>query len=146
MPKPPPGPFVAAEELWDYSSKPDYLRMVLTSKVYDVASESPMQPASKLSERLGNLVRALSCLPPRCLRSLRNQAQPGFSFKVRGAYNKMAHMRPGDMAKGVLAHAVGGHAEGVAIAAHKLGVQATIVLPEMTGAWKQKGLERLGAK
>ncbi|KAG8458981.1 hypothetical protein KFE25_006526 [Diacronema lutheri] len=135
LPKAPPGSFVAAEELWDYSSKPDYLRMILTSKVYDVASETPMQPASKLSERLGNSVYFK-----------REDLQPGFSFKVRGAYNKMAAMKPDDLQRGVLAHAVGGHAEGVAIAAHRLGVQATIVLPEMTGAWKQRGLERLGAK
>mmetsp|Transcript_29684 Transcript_29684/g.79711 ORF Transcript_29684/g.79711 Transcript_29684/m.79711 type:complete len:562 (+) Transcript_29684:80-1765(+) len=126
--------FVQAEELWDYSSRPDYLRMVLTSKVYDVANESPMQLASKLSERIGNTAYFK-----------REDLQPGFSFKVRGAYNKMAHMRKEDIANGVVAHAVGAHAEGVAIAAHKLGVHATVVLPEMTGVWKQKNLERMGA-
>jgi threonine dehydratase len=134
LPKAPQRSYVVAEELWDFSSKPDYLRMILTSKVYDVASETPLQPASRLSERLGNSVFFK-----------REDLQPGFSFKVRGAYNKMAHMRPEDMANGVVAHAVGGHAEGVAIAAHKLGVKATIVMPENTGAWKQKALERLGA-
>lgn len=122
------------EEMWDYTSKPDYLRLTLTSRVYDVANESPMLPASKLSERLGNAVYFK-----------REDLQPGYSFKVRGAYNKLAHMKPEDVRGGVLAHAVGAHAEGVAIAAHKLGVPVTVVLPEKTSAWKQRNLERLGA-
>lgn len=126
---------VPGEELWDFSSKPNYIQMVLRSRVYDVANETPLQPAGKLSERFGCRVFLK-----------REDLQPGFSFKIRGAYNKMAHMSREEMANGVLAHTVGGHGEGVAIAGHQLGVRTTVVVPEYTSAWKRHSLERLGAE
>jgi threonine dehydratase len=84
----------------------DYLKRILTARVYDVAIESPLEPARSLSRRLGNQVLLK-----------REDQQPVFSFKLRGAYNKMAHLPPEQLARGVICASAGNHAQGVALAA-----------------------------
>ena len=91
----------------------DYLQKILTAKVYDVAIESPLELAPTLSRRLDNQVLLK-----------REDQQPVFSFKLRGAYNKMAHLSPAQRAKGVIAASAGNHAQGVALAAQKLRCRA----------------------
>ena len=103
------------------SQPDDYLERILTSRVYDVAVESPLDPAHNLSRRLGNTVLLK-----------REDLQPVFSFKCRGAYNKMVRLSPAQLARGVVAASAGNHAQGVALAAQKLGVSATIVMPATT--------------
>ena len=95
----------------------DYLQKILTAKVYDVAVETPLELAASLSERLGNRVLLK-----------REDQQPVFSFKLRGAYNKMAQLRAAERARGVIAASAGNHAQGVALAAQRLGCDATIVM------------------
>ena len=99
-------------------SMPDYLRAVLTSRVYEVAIESPLTEARRLSRRIGHRVLLK-----------REDLQPVFSFKLRGAYNKMASLSQAERAAGVLAVSAGNHAQGVALAARELGCRATIVMP-----------------
>ena len=98
-----------------------YLEKILTAKVYDVAIESPLDPAPSLSRRLGSHVLIK-----------REDKQPVFSFKLRGAYNKMAHLAPKSLARGVICASAGNHAQGVALAAQKLGTRAVIVMPVTT--------------
>ena len=112
----------------------DYLQKILTAKVYDVAVESPLDEAVTLSRRLGNRVLLK-----------REDQQPVFSFKLRGAYNKMAHLSPAERAKGVIAASAGNHAQGVALAAQRLGCQATIVMPVTTPHIKIAAVEARGA-
>jgi threonine dehydratase len=112
----------------------DYLQKILTAKVYDVAIESPLELASTLSRRLGNRVLLK-----------REDQQPVFSFKLRGAYNKMAHLSPAERARGVIAASAGNHAQGVALAAQKLRCKATIVMPVTTPHIKIAAVEALGA-
>ncbi|KAF8541680.1 tryptophan synthase beta subunit-like PLP-dependent enzyme [Trichophaea hybrida] len=97
---------------------PDYLRLILTSRIYDVLQETPVTPAVNLSTNLGYKVLLK-----------REDLQPVFSFKVRGAYNKMAHLPVEDRWKGVVACSAGNHAQGVAFSAKHLGIPATIVMP-----------------
>ncbi|RZL08966.1 MAG: threonine ammonia-lyase, biosynthetic [Rubrivivax sp.] len=99
----------------------DYLRKILTSRVYDVAIESALEPARNLSRRLGHTVLLK-----------REDTQPVFSFKLRGAYNKMAHLSPKALAKGVICASAGNHAQGVALGARRLGCKAIIVMPVTT--------------
>src|SRR5437868_13481351 len=99
----------------------DYLQKILTAKVYDVAVETPLELAPTLSQRLGNRVLLK-----------REDQQSVFSFKIRGAYNKMAHLTAAERARGVIAASAGNHAQGVALAAQKLGCAATIVMPITT--------------
>ena len=99
----------------------DYLRKILTSRVYDVAIETALEPARHLSARLGHHVLIK-----------REDTQPVFSFKLRGAYNKMAQLSPKALAKGVLCASAGNHAQGVAMGARRLGCKATIVMPTTT--------------
>ena len=99
----------------------DYLRRILTARVYDVARESELDFATNLSARLGNRVYLK-----------REDNQPVFSFKLRGAYNKMAQLSPEQLATGVFAASAGNHAQGVALAAAKLGTRAVIVMPVTT--------------
>ena len=113
----------------------DYLQKILTAKVYDVAVESPLELAPILSRRLGNRVLLK-----------REDQQPVFSFKLRGAYNKMAHLSPAERARGVIAASAGNHAQGVALAAQKLRCKATIVMPVTTPHIKIVAVEALGAK
>ncbi len=99
----------------------DYLRKILTAKVYDVAEETPLEPAPGLSRRLKNRVLLK-----------REDMQPVFSFKLRGAYNKMAHLTQAQLARGVIAASAGNHAQGVALSAQKMGCRAVIVMPVTT--------------
>ncbi|KAM0937239.1 putative threonine ammonia-lyase [Dioscorea sansibarensis] len=111
-----------------------YLTSILSSKVYDVALESPLQLASKLSERLGvNLWLK------------REDLQPVFSFKLRGAYNMMARLSKEQLEKGVICSSAGNHAQGVALSAQRLGCDAVIAMPVTTPEIKWKSVERLGA-
>jgi threonine dehydratase len=99
----------------------DYLERILTARVYDVAQETPLELAANLSARLQNR-----------LLLKREDMQSVFSFKLRGAYNKMAQLPPEVLAKGVIAASAGNHAQGVALAAKRLGTQAIIVMPITT--------------
>jgi threonine dehydratase len=99
----------------------NYLERILKAQVYEVAEETPLEPAERLSKRLGNNVLLK-----------REDLQTGFSFKVRGAYNKLVRMPPAERARGVICSSAGNHAQGVALAAEKLGVAAVIVMPVTT--------------
>jgi threonine dehydratase len=99
----------------------DYLARILTARVYDVAQESPLELAPNLSRRLHNR-----------LLLKREDLQSVFSFKLRGAYNKMAQLSPEQLAKGVVTASAGNHAQGVALGAKRLGTKATIVMPTTT--------------
>ena len=99
----------------------DYLVQILTARVYDVAQETPLESAPNLSARLNNK-----------LLLKREDMQSVFSFKLRGAYNKMAHLSPDLLKKGVIAASAGNHAQGVALGASKLGTKAIIVMPVTT--------------
>ncbi|HEV8502684.1 MAG TPA: threonine ammonia-lyase, biosynthetic [Casimicrobiaceae bacterium] len=113
----------------------DYLTRILNAKVYDVATETPLDLAPALSARLGNR-----------LYLKREDAQPVFSFKLRGAYNKMAHLTPAERARGVIAASAGNHAQGVALAAQRLGCHATIVMPVTTPQIKIAAVKARGAE
>ena len=99
----------------------EYLQKILTARVYDVAVESPLEPAARLSSRLSNQVLLK-----------REDNQPVFSFKLRGAYNKMAQLSPEQLQRGVICASAGNHAQGVALSAQRLGCQAIIVMPVTT--------------
>jgi len=113
----------------------DYLERILRARVYDVAIESPLELAPALSRRLGNR-----------LLLKREDLQPVFSFKLRGAYNKMANLSRERLRKGVIAASAGNHAQGVALAAQKLGCRATIVMPVTTPKIKVDAVAARGAK
>ena len=104
---------------------PDYLERILNARVYDVAQESPLEYAPNLSSRLNNK-----------LFLKREDLQSVFSFKLRGAYNKMAQLSPDLLKQGVIAASAGNHAQGVALAAKKLGTTAIIVMPVTTPTMK----------
>lgn len=112
----------------------EYLTNILSSKVYDVAYETPLQNAPKLSERLGVKVWLK-----------REDLQPVFSFKIRGAYNMMAKLPKEQLEKGVICSSAGNHAQGVALSAQRLGCNAVIVMPVTTPDIKWKSVKRLGA-
>ena len=114
---------------------PDLLRAILTSRVYDVAHETPLEPAPRLSARVGRPVLFK-----------REDMQPVFSFKLRGAYNRMAHLDEAERARGVITASAGNHAQGVAYAARHLGLSAIIVMPETTPAIKVRAVRDLGAE
>ena len=103
----------------------DYLRRILTARVYDVARETPLDAAPKLSRRLGSKVFLK-----------REDTQPVFSFKLRGAFNKMVHLTEEERARGVICASAGNHAQGVALAAKRLGCRAVIVMPVTAPAMK----------
>jgi len=113
----------------------DYLKRILTARVYDVAIESPLELAGKLSGRLGNRVWLK-----------REDTQPVFSFKLRGAYNKMARLLPEQLACGVICASAGNHAQGVALSASRLGCQAVIVMPLTTPKLKSDAVRSLGGE
>ncbi len=113
----------------------EIVRQILTSRVYDVARETPLDPAVKLSARLANQVILK-----------REDLQPIFSFKVRGAYNKIAHLSDAARAKGIITASAGNHAQGVAYAAHRLGIRSVIVMPETTPAIKLDAVSAMGAE
>jgi threonine dehydratase len=113
----------------------DYLERILRARVYDVAIESPLELAPALSRRLGNR-----------LLLKREDLQPVFSFKLRGAYNKMASLPRERLKKGVIAASAGNHAQGVALAAQKLGCRAVIVMPVTTPKIKVEAVAGRNAK
>ena len=116
-------------------SPADYLKKILTARVYDVAIESALEPAKTLSKRLNNTVLLK-----------REDQQPVFSFKLRGAYNKMANLSPAQLRKGVICASAGNHAQGVALSANKLGTRAVIVMPSTTPQLKIDAVRALGGE
>jgi threonine dehydratase len=113
----------------------DYLQKILTARVYDVAVESDLEPAPNLSRRLKNQVLLK-----------REDQQPVFSFKLRGAYNKMVHLPAAQRERGVICASAGNHAQGVALAARRLGCKALIVMPVTTPQVKIDAVKALGAE
>lgn len=113
----------------------DYLTKILNARVYDVAIESDLAPAKNLSRRLHNKVLLK-----------REDQQPVFSFKLRGAYNKMAHLTKEQLDKGVICASAGNHAQGVALGAKKLGCRAVIVMPTTTPQLKVDAVAALGGE
>ncbi|ERM93566.1 hypothetical protein AMTRI_Chr03g55870 [Amborella trichopoda] len=111
-----------------------YLTNILSSRVYDVAIETPLQYATKLSERAGVKIWLK-----------REDLQPVFSFKLRGAYNMMSKLTREQLEKGIICSSAGNHAQGVALSAQKLKCTAVIVMPVTTPEIKWKSVERLGA-
>ncbi|MBU6271158.1 MAG: threonine ammonia-lyase, biosynthetic [Betaproteobacteria bacterium] len=112
-----------------------YLKRILTARVYDVARETPLEPAPLLSARLGNRILFK-----------REDMQDVFSFKLRGSYNKMAHLPAEQLARGVIAASAGNHAQGVALAASRLGCRAVIVMPVTTPQVKVDAVRARGAE
>lgn len=114
---------------------PDYLRLILTARVYDVCKETPVTPAVNLSLKLGTNIYLK-----------REDLQPVFSFKLRGAYNLISQLKEDERWKGVVACSAGNHAQGVAYSAKHLNIPATIVMPVPTPSIKYQNVARLGAK
>ncbi len=113
----------------------DYLKKILTARVYDVANESALEPARNLSRRLHNTVLLK-----------REDQQPVRSFKLRGAYNKMAHLSAEQLKKGVICASAGNHAQGVALSASRLGTRAVIVMPTTTPQVKVDAVRGFGGE
>ena len=126
----PPTSFPAGE-----GSKAEWLRAILTAPVYDVCKRTPLDAAPRLSQRLGASVWLK-----------REDLQPVFSFKLRGAYNRLARLSAAERAQGVLAVSAGNHAQGVALGARRLGLDAVIVMPATTPRIKIAAVEALGAR
>lgn len=112
-----------------------WLRAILTAPVYDVARRTPLEAAPVLSTRLGNKIWLK-----------REDLQPVFSFKVRGAYNRLRQLSPEDKARGIVAVSAGNHAQGVAFGARELGIDALIVMPVTTPKIKISAVEAFGAR
>jgi threonine dehydratase len=113
----------------------DYPRKIMTARVYDVAIESPLDAMPRMSERLGVEVKLK-----------REDLQPVFSFKIRGAYNKIVGLAPDVRARGIITASAGNHAQGVALAARRLGIEATIVMPRTTPSIKVDAVRRFGGQ
>ena len=113
----------------------DYLKKILTARVYDVAHETALDPATILSKKIKNQVLLK-----------REDQQPVFSFKLRGAFNKMVQLSPEQLKKGVVCASAGNHAQGVALGAKKLGTRAVIVMPVTTPGLKIDAVKALGAE
>jgi len=114
---------------------PDYLEKILTAQVYDVAVETPLDPAPNLSARIGNSILFK-----------REDMQPVFSFKLRGAYNKIAQLSPERLKRGVICASAGNHAQGVALSAAKVGCRAVIVMPTTTPMIKVQAVRNRGGE
>jgi threonine dehydratase len=112
----------------------ELLRLILTSRVYDVARQTPLDPARRLSRRIGHEVFLK-----------REDLQPVFTYKIRGAYNRIAHLSEDDRRRGLITASAGNHAQGVAYAARHLGLDALIVMPLTTPAIKVDAVRQLGA-
>ncbi len=110
------------------------IQHILNAKVYDVARETPLEHAPKLSKRLSHTILLK-----------REDLQSIFSFKIRGAYNKIAHLTDTEKRHGIIAASAGNHAQGVALAAQKLGISATIVMPKTTPTIKINSVQSFGA-
>jgi len=117
------------------AASPDYLERILNAQVYDVAIETPLDFASNLSARIHNQVYLK-----------REDMQPVFSFKLRGAYNKMVKLSPQALQRGVICASAGNHAQGVALSAKKLGVRAVIVMPSTTPQIKIDAVKASGGE
>ncbi|VVT55264.1 uncharacterized protein SAPINGB_P004509 [Magnusiomyces paraingens] len=114
---------------------PDYLKLILTTRVYDVCKETPLTPAVNMSSKLNANILLK-----------REDLQPVFSFKLRGAYNLIAQLPKEERWKGVIACSAGNHAQGVAYSAQHLNIPATIVMPIATPSIKYQNVARLGSK
>ncbi|PPR20648.1 MAG: hypothetical protein CFH39_02169, partial [Alphaproteobacteria bacterium MarineAlpha10_Bin2] len=112
-----------------------YIKKILNARVYGVAVETPLEAADLLSERLGNRVLLK-----------REDLQPCFSLKLRGAYNKIAGLSKAEAKRGVISASAGNHAQGVALSAHKLGIKALVVMPRTTPEIKVNAVRRWGAR
>jgi threonine dehydratase len=113
----------------------DYVRKILTSAVYEVAEETPLDPMTLLSARLGQAILLK-----------REDLQPVFSFKIRGAHNRMRQLSETERAAGVICASAGNHAQGVALSASRLGIRAVIVMPTTTPEIKVDAVRRLGGE
>ena len=114
---------------------PDYLEKVLNAQVYDVAIETPLELAGNLSTRIGNKIILK-----------REDLQPVFSFKLRGAFNKIASLSTEKLKRGVICASAGNHAQGVALSASKVGSRAVIVMPTSTPGIKVEAVKRFGGE
>lgn len=112
-----------------------YLERILKARVYDVAEETPLDPAPRLSARLGEQVLLK-----------REDLQPVFSFKIRGAYNRLAQLTPAERAAGVICSSAGNHGQGVALAGRSMGVRAVVVMPRTTPSIKVEAVRALGGE
>ena len=112
-----------------------YLKRILNARVYDVAIETPLEAAPNLSARTGNTILLK-----------REDMQPVFSFKLRGAYNKMAQLSAEQLKRGVITASAGNHAQGVALSAHKMGCRAIIVMPTTTPQVKIDAVRHFGQR
>lgn len=112
-----------------------YIKRILNARIYDLAIETPLEEARLLSQRTGNKVLLK-----------REDLQPVFSFKLRGAYNKLLQLTEAERARGVIAASAGNHAQGLALGAQHLGIKATIVMPRTTPAIKVDAVKARGAK
>ena len=126
MPPPPPHTPLSPD---------DYLKKILTARVYDVAVETALEPARSLGQRLHNTVLLK-----------REDQQPVRSFKLRGAYNKMAQLGAAQLAKGVICASAGNHAQGVALSASRMGTRAVIVMPTTTPQVKVDAVRGFGGE
>ncbi len=115
--------------------KSEYLERILKARVYDVAIESPLEPAARLSRRIGNRVLFK-----------REDLQPVFSFKLRGAFNRISHLTAAEAARGVICASAGNHAQGVALSARRRGIPALIVMPRTTPQIKIQAVRDLGGE
>ncbi|MCB1597329.1 MAG: pyridoxal-phosphate dependent enzyme, partial [Gammaproteobacteria bacterium] len=113
----------------------EYLERILKARVYDVAIETPLDPAPRLSARLANEILLK-----------REDLQPVFSFKLRGAYNKLAQLTPAERAAGVICSSAGNHGQGVALAGRTMGIRAVIVMPTTTPTIKSEAVRALGGE
>src|SRR5512133_3326688 len=111
------------------------LKLILTSRVYEAAIETPLDEAPVLSQQLGNRVLLK-----------REDLQPVFSFKLRGAYNRIAHLSDAERGRGVITASAGNHAQGVAYSALRMNVPATIVMPETTPHIKVDAVRAMNAQ
>ncbi|KAH8828011.1 tryptophan synthase beta subunit-like PLP-dependent enzyme [Flagelloscypha sp. PMI_526] len=135
MPNTNPYSHVPSHCIVQSSQTPDYLRLILTSKVYEILKETPLTLATNLSTKLGNQIWLK-----------REDLQEVFSFKIRGAYNFMANLEEEERWKGVITCSAGNHAQGVALSGSRLGIPCTIVMPKATPSIKVRNVSRLGAK
>jgi threonine dehydratase len=130
-----PSPAAAPDSAIRDAITSEYLKRILTARVYDVAIESPLELAPNLSRRIDNQVYLK-----------REDQQPVFSFKLRGAYNKMVRLSADERARGVITASAGNHAQGVALSAQRLGCHAVIVMPVTTPELKVAAVRALGGE
>ncbi|KAI9145057.1 tryptophan synthase beta subunit-like PLP-dependent enzyme [Paraphysoderma sedebokerense] len=128
------GVTIVKDENTDDEDEIDYLKLILNARVYDVCKETELTYAKNLSRKTGNKVLLK-----------REDMQPVFSFKCRGAYNRMFQLTPSERQRGVIAVSAGNHAQGVALAAQTLNIPATILMPTFAPSIKVENVKRLGA-